>query len=81
MLNLNAQVVLCTISPKNVEQRLLHRATYTNEVVTQGDVLNYIDNQQRFVDFANKSSVATMIIKTDDLNWDEYAKLIFDKVH
>jgi len=77
---LNAQVVLCTISPENTTQRLMHRATYTNEVVTQEDITKYIENQQRFVDFANKSTVPTIIINTDDLNWDGYARMILDKI-
>lgn len=80
LFSLNAQVVLCTISPENTTQRLMHRATYTNEVVTQEDITKYIENQQRFVDFANKSTVPTMILNTDDLNWDGYARVILDKI-
>jgi excinuclease UvrABC helicase subunit UvrB len=79
LLGLNTQVVLCTISPQNVEQRLTHRATYTNEMVTQEGIMKYIENQQRFVDVANKSIVPTMIINTDDLNWDGYAKMILER--
>lgn len=78
--NLNAQVVLCTISPHNTAQRLMHRANYINEVATQEDIAKYIDNQQRFADFAYKSTVPTMIINTDDLNWDGYARTILDKI-
>lgn len=80
LFSLNAQVVLCTISPENTSQRLMHRATYTNEVVTQEYITKYIENQQRLVDFANKSNVPTMIINTDDLNWDGYARMILDKI-
>lgn len=80
LFSLNSQVVLCTISPENTTQRLLHRATYKKEVVTQEDITKYIENQLRFVDFANKSTVPTMIINTDDLNWDGYARLILDKI-
>jgi len=80
LLSLNAQVVLCTISSDNVTQRLMHRATYANETVTQKGIMKYIQNQQRFVDFANKSTVPTMIINTDDLNWDGYARIILDKI-
>jgi hypothetical protein len=80
LLCLNAQVVLCTISPQNTTQRLMHRATYTNEVITKEDISKYIENQQRFVDYANKSIVQTMIINTDDLNWDRYARIILDKI-
>lgn len=80
LFNLNAQVVLCTISPQNATQRLMHRASYTNEVVTQEVIMKYIENQKRLVDFATKSTVPTMIINTDGLNWDGYAKMIFDKI-
>lgn len=76
LVNLNAQVVLCTISPENVKQRLIHRSTFTNEVVSQKDITTYIENQQRFIDFANKSTVPKTIINTDDLNWDGYAHMI-----
>lgn len=78
--NLNAQVVLCTISPQNTKQRLMHRASYTHEIVTQEDIMKYVENQQRFVDFAYKSTVPTMIINTDDLNWDGYARMILEKI-
>jgi thymidylate kinase len=80
LLDLNVQVVLCTISPQNIEQRLTHRATYTNEIVTQADITKYIENQQRSIDVANKSIVPTMIINTDDLNWDGYAKMILERI-
>lgn len=81
LLNLNALSVLCTISPENTVQRLTHRATYTNEAVTEGGILEYIKNQQHFIDMANKSNVPTMIINTDDLNWDKHARIILDKIH
>ena len=80
LINLNAQTVLCTISPENITQRLMHRAAYTNELVTKEHITKYIENQQRFIDFANKSTVPTMIINTDDLNWDVYARMILDKI-
>lgn len=80
LLSLNAKVVLCTISPRNVEPRLIHRATYSNEVVTQEAITKYIENQQRFVDIANKSNVPTMMINTDDLNWDGYARMILNRI-
>ncbi len=81
LINLNAQVVLCTISHENTEQRLIHRSTYTNEVVTQEGITKYIENQRHFVELAKKSTVPTMIINTDDLNWDGYARMILNKIH
>lgn len=81
LIRLNAQTVLCTISPENTMQRLMHRANYTNEVVTKEDIIKYIENQQCFFNIANKSNIPTMIINTDDLNWDGYAKMILDKIH
>jgi len=80
LLDLNAQVVLCTISPQNVMQRLIHRAIYTNEMVTQEDISRYSENQQRFVDIADKSIIPTIIINTDNLNWEEYAKMILEGI-
>lgn len=76
--NLNAQAVLCTISAGNTEQRLLHRATYTNEAVTQEDIIEYIESQKQFVGFAKRSAVPTMIINTDERNWDRYAQMILN---
>lgn len=81
LLNLNALSVLCTISPENTAQRLTHRASNTNEVVTDEGILEYIKNQQQFIDIANTSTVPTLIINTDDLNWDKYARMILDKIH
>lgn len=76
--NITAQVVLCTISSENTEQRLRHRATYTNQVVTQNEIYKYIENQQRFINIASKSSVPTTIVNTDDLNWDKHARKILE---
>lgn len=81
LINLNALSVLCTISPENTAQRLTHRASYTNEVVTEEGILEYIKNQQQRVDIANKSTVPTLIINTDDLDWNKYARIILDKIH
>lgn len=75
---LNAQVVLCVISSANVEERLNHRATYANEIITNENIMNYIENQQRFIDAANKSSLPTMILNTDSMDWGGYAKRILD---
>jgi hypothetical protein len=80
LINLNAQAVLCTISPENTTRRLVHRATYINEAVTQENVVEYIQNQQRFVDFVSMSSVPTMVISTDNMDWDGYARMILDKI-
>lgn len=78
--NLNAHVVLCTISPQNTAQRLMHRAAHTNAAVTQEEIEKYIVNQQRFAELACKSTVPTMILNTDDLNWNGYAKMILEKI-
>ena len=80
LFEINAQVVLCTISPQNTEKRLLHRATFTHDTVTQEDVSKYIKNQQRFINIATKSTVPTMILNTDELDWDGYARMILDKI-
>lgn len=77
---LNALTILCTISPAKVEERLMHRAAYTNEVITQYDIMEYIENQQRIVDMTKKSTVPTLIINTDDLAWDRYASQILSKL-
>jgi thymidylate kinase len=80
LLNLNVQVVLSTISSTRTEQRLKHRSTYTGEVVTNESIKNYMENQQYFCDIANKSSLPTMILNTDSMDWDGYAKKILDKI-
>ncbi len=80
LINLNAQVVLCTISHENTAQRLMHRATYSNETVTQQEITKYIENQQRLIMFAKNSTVPTMIINTDNLKWNEYAMMILDSI-
>jgi thymidylate kinase len=80
LLNLNAQVVLSTISSTHAEQRLKHRATHTGELVTDESIKKYMENQQRFLTIASKSSLPTMILNTDSLEWDDYAKKILDKI-
>lgn len=79
--NLNALAVLCTISADNTAQRLLHRATYTKEEVTKESIAQYIKNQQSFVNCANKSTVPTIILNTDSMDWDGYARIILEKIH
>ncbi|MHB1483078.1 MAG: hypothetical protein ACYCYI_00290 [Saccharofermentanales bacterium] len=78
--NLNTKVILCTIKPENIERRLKHRAFYTNEIVTNADITNYIGSQQLLIDIAKKSVLPTIILETDDLNWDGYAKFILEKI-
>jgi len=80
LVDLNAQVVLCTISNEKIESRLKHRATYTNEVVTRETIEKYMENQQHFIEIAQKSMVPTLTINTDDLKWDEYASMILNKI-
>jgi hypothetical protein len=79
LFDLNAHVILCTISPDKVEQRLLHRAGNTNSAVSHGDIAEYIERQKIFIDAAGKSALPTMILNTDDLIWDGYARMILDK--
>jgi thymidylate kinase len=76
LLNLNVQVVLLTISAAHVEQRLKHRATYTSETVNEESIIKYMENQQRFIDIAKKSILPTMILNTDNMDWEDYAKRI-----
>lgn len=76
--DLNTMVVLCMISPEYVEQRLIHRATFTNEIITNESVLKYIEDQQRFIDIANKTELPTMIVNTFKMNWDDYARTILN---
>lgn len=79
--NLNAKVVLCTISAEKTEQRLRHRSNYTNDEVTQESINQYIERQQHFINIANRSSLTTMIINTDDLIWDSYAEIILNSIN
>jgi tRNA uridine 5-carbamoylmethylation protein Kti12 len=81
LINLNAQAVLCTISPDNTAQRLIHRATYTKEEVTGESVAQYIETQRSFINCANKSAVPTLILNTDSMDWDGYARAILEKIH
>lgn len=80
LFDLNVQVVLCTVSSANAEQRLKHRATYTNEIVTKENIMKYIESQQRFIDIASKSSLPTTILNTDSMDWDSYAKRLLDNM-
>ena len=81
LIRLNTQVILCTISPENVMQRLMHRAAYTNEEVTQEDAAKYIESQQSLIDIANKSIVPATIISTDDLSWGSHARMILNQIN
>lgn len=77
---LNTKVVLCTISSDKIEQRLRHRSYYTNEVITQESIDQYNERQQHLINIANRSSLSTMIINTDDLLWDGYADMILNSI-
>ncbi len=78
--NLNAKVVLCTISSEKTEPRLRHRSHYTKEEVTQESIDQYIARQQQLINIAEKSSLPTMIINTDNLIWDSYADMILNSI-
>ncbi|QSX05938.1 hypothetical protein JYG23_00265 [Sedimentibacter sp. zth1] len=75
--NLNAYTILCTISDNKIEQRLKHRATLTNEVITEDIVNEYKKNQDLFIKIANNSNVSTTILNTDNMDWDHIAKEIY----
>lgn len=81
LIRLNTLTVLCTISPGKTGDRLLHRAAYTKEEVTEQDIAGYMENQKRLLDLAVKSAVPTIIMNTDDLNWNGYAESILSKLH
>jgi len=77
---LNTHTVLCTISPENAKQRILHRASSANESVTQDQIDQYIKTQQQFINCAHSSTVPTTIMNTDELDWDGYAKMILEQI-
>jgi hypothetical protein len=77
---LNALTVLCVISPDKMEQRLLHRSTFTGDPVTKEIIAEYAENQQRLIDLTQKSSAATLLLNTDEMDWDRYAKDIFNRI-
>ena len=39
-----------------------------------------MEYQQRFIDIVKKSTLPTMILNIDSMDWDDYAKIILDKV-
>lgn len=77
---LNTIVVLCTIGEKTIEQRLRHRATYTKELITPDKIDEYSKMQEKFIRLANNSAVPTFILNTDDMDWDNYARMICNKL-
>lgn len=77
---LNTLTVLCTIGEKNIEQRLRHRARYTKESLTSDKINEYSKMQEKFIQLANNSAVPTLILNTDDMDWNSYAKMICNKL-
>jgi len=69
--NLNVQTVLCTISKDKVVERFWHR---DKKIYSCEQVQEYMDSQNRMIDNAKKSKVPTLILNTDDLLYDKYAK-------
>jgi len=72
--SLNALPVLLTVSPAYAEARLKHRSSYTGDEVTEDSISKYLMQQERFIEIAGKSSLATRIINTDSMDWDTIAK-------
>lgn len=65
---------MLTISPSQAEARLKQRASSTGEKVTKDSIAKYIMRQERFIELAGKSDLATRIINTDSMDWDAIAK-------
>jgi len=72
--SINAMPVLLTISASQVEARLRHRAQYSKEEVTRESIDNYLRQQERFIEIAGRSSLATRVINTDSMDWDAMAR-------
>lgn len=77
---LHPLTVLCTVSPDKVHSRLVHRATYTGENVTDEAVQTYIQNQQRFIKAAERSTLPTLILCTDGMDWDGLARQLLERI-
>ncbi|MCP4405159.1 MAG: hypothetical protein GY801_48635 [bacterium] len=82
---LGATTVLLTISPDIVEERIQSRSPHlwkdhTREALAQ-ETETYIRGQARLVASAHQSSVPTIEMNTDDLNWDQYAHTILLEIN
>ena len=77
--NLNVCTILCVISDSEIEKRLKHRATYTNECITEKTIIDYKKNQELFIKVANNSNLPIKILNTDSMDWDRYAKIILEQ--
>ena len=77
---LNTQTILCVLSDNKIEQRLKHRASFTNTSLTDDYIREYKKNQAFLLSAAKSSYVPTEIICTDSMAWGEYAQLILDKI-
>lgn len=77
---LHPLTVLCTVSPDKMRSRLAHRATLTGESVTDAAVQEYIRNQEHFIEAAERSALPTLILCTDSMDWDGFARQLLDRI-
>jgi thymidylate kinase len=75
----NLKTVLLTISPDNVYDRLLFRYNGDRRCASQ-QLNSYIEEQEKYIAISKKSKIATKIIVTDKMKWDEIAENALDFV-
>jgi len=74
----NAKTVLLTISSSCIEERLSSREKYLDKGDLHRKILEYELEQDKFIRIAKESLLPTLIIKTDNKNWKEYAREALD---
>ncbi len=61
-----------------IKERLLSREKYLKKDELNRKIFESEMEQNKFINIAKESPLPTLIIKTDDKNWDEYARITME---
>lgn len=73
-----AHCFLLTVSPEYIRERLLYRDPTLKEGAIEKACDEWLDDQERIINFSQESQLPTTIIKTDSQDWDLYASQIIN---
>ncbi len=80
LLELNALTVLCYISDSKIEERLIHRASFIGDTITENTISEYKHRQARLIEIANTSHVPTLLLNTDSMDWYALSDIVLKKI-
>ena len=80
LLELSALNVLCYVSDSKIEERLRHRASFTDDIVTEKAISEYKHKQAHLIEISKTSLVPTLLLNTDTMDWSSLAAIVLENI-